>query len=97
MLALKDLGFTLEQIKQLNELRKQGQQLKSEMERIMTEVAEGKVKITIRGDQQIERVEVEGVEREDLKKAFNKAVKESQKDVSKKLSGMLMGMKMPGL
>jgi len=86
-----------EQIKQLNELRKQGQQLKSEMERITTEITEGKVKILIRGDQQIERVEVEGVEREDLKKAFNKAVKESQKEVSKKLSGMLTGMKIPGL
>lgn len=86
-----------EQIKQLNELRKQGQQLKSEMERITTEVAEGKVKILIRGDQQIERVEVDGAEREDLKKAFNKAVKESQKEVSKKLSGMLTGMKIPGI
>ena len=86
-----------EQIKQLNELRRQGQQLKVEMEKIMTEVEEGDVRITIRGDQQVEKVEVEGMERDDLKKAFNKAVKESQKEVSKKLSGMLMGMKVPGL
>ncbi len=84
-----------EQVKKLNELRKQGQRLKSEMERITVEVSEGKVKILIRGDQQIERVEVDGQEREDLKKAFNKAVKESQKVVSKKLSGMLMDMKLP--
>ncbi|MDP1710675.1 MAG: YbaB/EbfC family nucleoid-associated protein [candidate division WWE3 bacterium] len=84
-----------EQVKKLNELRKQGQRLKSEMERITVEVSEGKVKIVIRGDQQIERVEVDGQEREDLKKAFNKAVKESQKVVSKKLSGMLMDMKLP--
>ncbi len=86
-----------EQIKQLNELRRQGQQLKSEMEKIKTEVKEGNIRIEIRGDQQIERLEVDGVEREDLKKAFNRAVKESQKEVSKKLSGMLMGMKIPGL
>lgn len=85
------------QVKQLNELRKQGQKLQSEMERIKVEVSEGKVKIFIRGDQQIERVEVDGQEREDLKKAFNKAVKESQKVVSKKLSGMLMDMKLPNL
>lgn len=71
--------------------------MKTEMEKIMTEVEEGGVRITIRGDQQVERVEVEGAERDDLKKAFNKAVKESQKEVSKKLSGMLMGMKIPGL
>jgi len=86
-----------EQLKQLNELRKKGQRLKAEMERIMVEVSEGDVKISIRGDQEIERVEVAGEEREDLKKAFNKAVKESQKEVSKKLSGMLMDMKVPGL
>lgn len=86
-----------EQVKQLNELRKQGQQLKTEMEKIMTEVEEKNVRITIRGDQQVERVEVDGEERDDLKRAFNKAVKESQKEVSKKLSGMLMGMKIPGL
>uniref|UniRef100_A0A831YYQ0 YbaB/EbfC family DNA-binding protein n=1 Tax=candidate division WWE3 bacterium TaxID=2053526 RepID=A0A831YYQ0_UNCKA len=86
-----------EQLKQLNELRKKGQRLKAEMERIVVEVSEGDVKISIRGDQEIERVEVAGEEREDLKKAFNKAVKESQKEVSKKLSGMLMDMKVPGL
>lgn len=86
-----------EQIKKLNELRRQGQQLKSEMEKITTEVEEGGVRITIRGDQQVEKVEVGGMVRDDLKKAFNKAVKESQKEVSKKLSGMLMGMKVPGL
>lgn len=86
-----------EQVKQLNELHKQGQKLQSEMERIKVEVSEGRVKILIRGDQQIEWVEVDGQEREDLKKAFNKAVKESKKVVSKKLSGMLMNMKLPNL
>ncbi len=78
-------------------MRKQAQQLKSEMEKIVIEVTDGKVKILIRGDQQIELVEIEGEKRDDLKNAFNKAVKESQKKVSQKLSGMLTGMKMPGL
>jgi DNA-binding protein YbaB len=86
-----------EQMKQLNDLRKQGQKLKSEMERIVVEVSEGDIVIKIRGDQEIEEVVVNGESRNDLKKAFNKAVKESQKEVSKKLSGMLMDMKVPGL
>jgi len=86
-----------EQMKQLNDLRKQGQKLKSEMEQIVVEVSEGDVVIKIRGDQEIEEVTVNGESRNDLKKAFNKAVKESQKEVSKKLSGMLMDMKVPGL
>lgn len=86
-----------EQVKKLNELRRQGQKLKSEMEQITVEVSEGDVQIKIRGDQEIEEVTVAGEKRDDLKKAFNKAVKESQKEVSKKLSGMLMDMKVPGL
>lgn len=71
--------------------------MKSEMEQISVEVSEGDVVIKIRGDQEIEEVTVAGEKRDDLKKAFNKAVKESQKEVSKKLSGMLMNMKVPGL
>lgn len=86
-----------EQLKQINELRKQAQQIKHEMEQITVEVTEGEVRIVMRGDQQVERVEVEGAERGDLKNAFNKAVKESQKKVSQKLSGMMTGMKLPGL
>jgi len=86
-----------EQMKQLNDLRKQGQKLKSEMERISVEVSEGDVRIKIRGDQEIEEITVDGEKRDDLKKALNKAIKESQKEVSKKLSGMLMDMKVPGL
>lgn len=86
-----------EQVKELNELRKQGQKLKSEMERISVEVSEGGIRIKVRGDQEIEEVTVAGEKRDDLKKAFNKAIKESQKEVSKKLSGMLMHMKVPGL
>lgn len=85
------------QLKELNELRRQGQQLKKEMEKISVEVREKEVKIVMRGDQQVESIEVEGTERDDLKKAFNKAVKESQKKVAKKLSGALTGMKLPGI
>jgi DNA-binding protein YbaB len=86
-----------DQVKELNKLRKQAAQLKKEMERITVEVKEGGVIIVMRGDQQVEAIEVEGEERSDLKKAFNNAVKESQKKVAKKLAGMASGMKFPGL
>jgi len=81
--------------------------MKREMQKITVEVVEptksslasggGKVKIVMRGDQQVEGVEIDGEERGDLKKAFNKAVKESQKKVAQKLSGMVSGMKFPNL
>lgn len=86
-----------EKIRELNKLRKQAAELKREMERITVEVVEGKVKIVMRGDQRIEKVEVDGQERSDLRSAFNKAVKESQKKVAQKLSGMVSGMKFPNL
>lgn len=86
-----------EQVRELNKLRKQAAQLKREMEQITIEVVEGKVRITMRGDQQVERIEIDGEERSDLKRAFNKAVKESQKKVAQKLSGMVSGMKLPNL
>ena len=86
-----------EQMKQLNELRKQGQKMKSEMEQIVVDVSEGDIQIRIRGDQEVQEITVDGEKRDDLKKAFNKAIKESQQEVSKKLSGMLMNMKVPGL
>lgn len=86
-----------EQIRELHKLKKQATELKREMGRISVEVVEGKVKIVMRGDQQVERIEIEGEERDDLKHAFNKAVKESQKKVAQKLSGMVSGMKFPRL
>lgn len=84
-----------EQVRELNKLRKQAGELKREMERITVEVAHGKVKILMRGDQTVEKIEVEDEERADLRDAFNKAVKESQKKVAQKLSGMVSGMQFP--
>lgn len=86
-----------DQVKQLNELRKQGKRLQKEMEKITVDVSEGNVRVVMRGDQQIEEVEIDGEIRNDIKNALNKAVKESQKKVSKKLSGMLTDLKIPGL
>jgi len=86
-----------DQVRELNKLRKQAAQMKKEMERITVEVIERGVRIVMRGDQQVEMVEIDGEERDDLKKSFNKAVKQSQKKVAKKLSGAVSGMKFPGL
>ncbi len=86
-----------DQVKQLNELRKQGKKLQKEMEHITVDITEGKVRIVMRGDQHIEEIEIDGESRKDIKDALNKAVKESQKKVSKKLSGMLTDFKIPGL
>ena len=86
-----------DQIRELNKLRKQATAIKREMEKITVEVEVGDVRIVMRGDQQVERVEIGGEERNDLKTAFNKAVAESQKKIAKRLSGALSGMQLPDL
>ncbi|PJA41022.1 hypothetical protein CO178_01040 [candidate division WWE3 bacterium CG_4_9_14_3_um_filter_34_6] len=85
------------QMKDLYALKKQADEMKKKMEKVVVTVAEGDYEIKMRGDQTIESVTSEGEDRNDLKKLFNKAVKESQKMVAKKMRGELGGLGIPGL
>jgi DNA-binding protein YbaB len=77
------------QMKNLYALKKQADEMKKKMEQIVVTVEEGQYEIVIRGDQTIEAVRENGEERNDLKKAFNKALKESQKVVAKKMRNQM--------
>ncbi|PJB42955.1 MAG: hypothetical protein CO106_05260 [Deltaproteobacteria bacterium CG_4_9_14_3_um_filter_44_9] len=59
------------------------------MEKIVTVEEYRGVTISMRGDQHIEEVIVDGERDERLEEAFNKALKESQKEVAKKMQGRL--------
>ncbi len=85
------------QMKELYALKKQTDEMKKRMEKIMVTVEEGPFEIVIRGDQNIETVLENGEERNDIKKAINKALKESQKEVSKKMRNQLGDMGFPGM
>lgn len=84
-------------MKDLYELKKKADILKKEMEKITTEVFEGKYKIVVRGDQTIESISENGEENNDLKKAINKAIKESQKQVAKKMRGQMSDLGLPDI
>ncbi len=84
------------QMKNLYALKKQADEMKKKMEKIVVTVEEGQYEIVIRGDQSIESVRENGEDRNDLKKAFNKALKESQKVVSKKMRNQMSDFGMPG-
>lgn len=86
----------LGKMKDLYALKRQADVMKKEMEKIKVEVHEGLYTIIMKGDQSVERVEESGDENEDLKKLFNKAVKESQKKVAKKMRGQLGDFGFPG-
>lgn len=87
----------LSQMKNLYNLKRQADQMKKKMELITVEVQEGDFEITMNGAQNVEMVTENGEERPELKKLFNKAVKESQKVVAKKMRNEMSGLGLPGM
>ncbi len=70
----------------LNQMRKQAAQIQAALEQEEFEVVQGNVRIVISGNQNVRTVEVDGVPDENLKKAFNDAVKRSQQAAAGKLA-----------
>jgi DNA-binding protein YbaB len=96
------------QVGQLNDMRKQAQQIQKALESEMLEhsYAGGNVKVTVRGDQKIEAITMNPIWFADqtsekvasaLKDAVNQAMFEIQKVAVKKLQGMGGGLGIPGL
>ena len=80
----------------LNAMRKQAQQIHQALEAEEFEVINGPVRIVISGNQNVRIVEVDGVPNEDLKRAFNDAVKRSQQAAAGKLAELSKGMNLQG-
>ena len=70
----------------LNAMRKQAATIQAALELEEFEVVQGNVRIVITGNQNVKVVEVDGVPNEDLKRAFNDAVKRSQQAAAGKLA-----------
>jgi DNA-binding protein YbaB len=97
-----------QQLGQLNDMRKQAQQIQKalEAETIEHSYASGNIKITIRGDQKIQAIKIDPAwmasQAHDkleaaIKDGVNQAVFEAQKVAMKKLQGMGGGLGIPGL
>ena len=70
----------------LNAMRKQAATIQAALELEEFEVVQGNVRIVITGNQNVKVVEVDGIPNEDLKRAFNDAVKRSQQAAAGKLA-----------
>lgn len=88
-----------DKVGKLMKMRSEAQKLQKELEKIIQTYEKGNVKLKINGAQQIDYVEIDGVERKDVKDALNEAMKKVQKESAKKmmemgggLSGLLGGM-----
>lgn len=76
----------------LNQMRKQAAQIQAALEQEEFEVIQGNIRIVISGNQNVRVVEVDGVPDENLKRAFNDAVKRSQQAAAGKLAELSKGM-----
>lgn len=85
-----------DKVKELNDLRKQAKRMQDLLKEEAIIVEKGKIKIKIRGDMEVEWVEMDGNRDSDLEKAFNAAIKESQKLAAQKMRGQMGDFKIPG-
>ena len=85
-------------VQQLNELRKmrsQAMKMKKELEKEEVSIEDGDVRVKVNGAQEVVYIEINGEERDDVKKAINKAMQEVQKKAAQKM--MEMGGGLSGL
>jgi len=87
----------LGKMKDLYALKKQADAMQKQMEQIKVSVVDGDFEIVMKGDQTVDEVKENGENRNDLKKLFNKAVKESKKKAAKKMRGQMGDLGIPGL
>lgn len=82
--------------KDLYKLKKQADEMKRIMASITVDVDHKGVELTMQGDQKVTRITIDGEERDDVKDAVNKAVKDSQKKAAKKMQGFAGDLGLPG-
>jgi DNA-binding protein YbaB len=80
-------GF-MNQLGDLNKLRKQAQQLQKDLAAEEIVVERGDISVTITGGQEVKDVSVQGIHSDELVKALNEAIKKSQEVAAKKMQGM---------
>jgi len=76
-----------DKIKDLNKLRKAQGEIKKELEQIFVEGEKQGIKILIRGDKRVEKLEVDGVEQKALRDLINDTMKDVDKKVEKQMRG----------
>jgi len=76
-----------DKLKNLNNLRKTQGEIKKELEDIFVEGEKQGIKILVRGDKRIEKLEIDGVEQKALREMINDTMKDVDKKVEKQMRG----------
>ncbi|HLD11924.1 MAG TPA: YbaB/EbfC family nucleoid-associated protein [Patescibacteria group bacterium] len=83
---------SLKKMGDLKKMRDQALALQNALQKEVIEIVKGPIKLQMTGDQRVHRVEVDGVERSDLKDAINEAVKKTQEVAAKKMGEITGGL-----
>lgn len=74
-------------LKDLNNLRKAQAEIKKELEQIYVEAEKAGMRVLIRGDKRIEKLEIDGEDNKALRDLINEAMKDVDKKVEKQMRG----------
>jgi DNA-binding protein YbaB len=86
-----------DKIKDLNKLRKAQGEIKKQMEQIFVISEKAGMRVVIRGDKKIEKLEIDGVDNKPLRELINDSFKDVDKKVEKQTRGQLQDLGFPGL
>ena len=86
-----------DKIKELNRLKQTQSRIKKQMEEIFATKEKGNVRIVVRGDKKIQKFEIGGEDRKDLKDLINEVFGEVDKKVEKQMRGQLKDLGLPDL
>ena len=82
----------LKAIGDLNQLRKQAQQMQKDLQQEEIVVEKGDIRVVITGAQEIKQFSVQGISSPDAISVLNEAIKKSQQAAAKKLQSMSGGL-----
>ena len=85
-----------DKLKDLNKLRKAQSEIKKELEQIFVSEEKSGIKVVIRGDKKIQKIEIDGEAQKDLKDVLNDAFKSVDKKVEKQMRGHMGDLGLPG-
>lgn len=69
----------------LQKLQQQAQQMQASLQKEQVVVEKNGVKVTVRGDQQIQEIEIDGIVENRIVEAINEAIKKTQELAARKL------------
>ena len=86
-----------DKIKDLNRIRKTQGEIKKELEQIFVTTEKFGMRIVVRGDKKIEKLEIDGGDNKQLRELLDDTFKEVDKKVEKQTRNHLKDLGIPGL